>query len=298
MPLGAAPRATARSTSSSRSIAERVDDVLVMFLADRRAELEPLDPVGVLPLDEVIRLVRAGGKRLRPIFCYWGYRSAGAEDGDPIMRAAAALELLHTMALIHDDLMDGAATRRGVPASGLFLAGEAVRLDLPGEPEQTGRSLAILAGDLAAVLADRLLLDSGFDADALVRALGRYHEMRIQMALGQALDLGPAPTDPAAAGRVAAMKGGAYTVDGPLLIGAALASASLEVERSLAAYGRPLGEAFQLADDLRDDDAPTGISGDRVRSLAAQATAALDPTVLESGSVEILRSLANMVATS
>src|SRR3989442_13239862 len=116
------------------------------------------------------------------------------------------------MALIHDDLMDASTTRRGVPASGPFLAGESVRLDLPGEPAESGRSLAILAGDLAAVLADRLFLESGFDAQTFVRALGRYHEMRVRMGVGQSLGLTRASTESAVAARIAAINGGAYTV--------------------------------------------------------------------------------------
>ena len=87
----------------------RIDGTLGSFLAGVRAEMAARAPEALLPIDEVIRLVEVGGKRLRPVFCYWGYRAAGGVDGEPIERAAAALELLHTMALIHDDLMDRSA---------------------------------------------------------------------------------------------------------------------------------------------------------------------------------------------
>ena len=58
----------------------------------------------------------AGGKRLRPAFCYWGWRAAGGTDCPEIFTAAAALELLHASALVHDDVMDASDTRRGQPA--------------------------------------------------------------------------------------------------------------------------------------------------------------------------------------
>ena len=148
------------------------------------------------------------------------------------------MELLHTMALIHDDLMDATPERRGVPSSARHLADEARRRGAP-DPEGTVAALAILAGDLAAVLADRALLTAGFDADVLVVALDRYHRMRTDMALGQCLDVlgteGPGPPV------VAALKSGSYTVEGPLAIGAALAGAGAARVDALAAYARPLG---------------------------------------------------------
>lgn len=272
---------------------DRVDGALEAFLSACREEAVADDPRATLPLDEIRRLVAAGGKRLRPAFCYWGYRAAGGDDGEPIVRAAAALELLHTMALIHDDLMDGASVRRGVAASAPYLASEAARLRLPVAPEPFGRAAAILAGDLAAVLADRALLASGFAPDRLLAAQARYHRMRTEMAEGQFLDVAGLATDPASARRAATLKGGAYTVEGPLLIGAALAGASLEEEAALARFGAPLGEAFQLRDDLRDGDGAVSITPAEVNGLVARACSELDGEVpLAPDAVAVLRSMA------
>src|SRR3990170_2253391 len=96
------------------AVRSRVDAVLATELRARRAELEALDPSAGILVEELERLVGAGGKRLRPAFCYLGYRAAGGRDGEPVVRAAAALELLHTFALVHDDVMDEAVERRGV----------------------------------------------------------------------------------------------------------------------------------------------------------------------------------------
>ena len=268
----------------------RIDGALGSFLSGAREEMAALAPHALLPIDEVIRLVGVGGKRLRPVFCYWGFRAAGGVDGEPIERAAAALELLHTMALIHDDLMDRSPERRGVPSSAIQLTEQARRRGSP-DPEHAGASLALLAGDLAAVLADRLLLESGFPSDPLVAALDRYHRMRVDMALGQGMDVAGGDLERTTA---AALKGGSYTVAGPLQIGAALAGGDGSVTATLAEYGAPLGLAFQLLDDERDGDVT--LEPGRVQTLVSQARAGLEAGDLEPGAVRALSALADLVA--
>jgi geranylgeranyl diphosphate synthase type I len=289
----------ATDAESMLALRDRIDGVLHAFLDDVRAEIVHAEPDVAVLVDEIRRLVDAGGKRLRPAFCYWGYRAAGAEDGDAIVRASAALELLHTMALIHDDLMDGSSERRGVPSSAPRLASEAVRLGLQVDPATFGRSAAILAGDLAAVLADRLLLDAGLPPERLAAALGPYHRMRMQMAEGQYLDVsglaGSSP-DLDVARRAARLKGGAYTVAGPLLVGAALAGAGAQATAALQAFGDPLGEAFQLRDDLADGDAAHDATPGEVDALVERARDVLDPACLDPTSCAALDALARSVA--
>jgi geranylgeranyl diphosphate synthase type I len=257
----------------------RVDDVLRTFLAGRRQDLARIDPAAAPLADEIARLVQAGGRRVRPAFVYWGFRAAGGSDGAPILDAAAALELLHTMALIHDDLMDHAETRRGVPASHVVV----------------GVSEAILAGDLAAVFADQLLLRSGFAPVRLLAAQGRYHRMRVEMAAGQYLDLTGASSDPH---HVAALKGGSYTVTGPLLMGADLAGGGTPIVTRLGRYGEPLGRAFQLLDDLRDGEAAEGVTRGVAEALVEEAVAALDADVLGAEATGALTALARLVGTT
>jgi geranylgeranyl diphosphate synthase, type I len=247
--------------------------------------------------------VEAGGKRIRPVFCYWGFRAAGGEDegeaGEAIVGAAAALELLHTMALVHDDLIDGAKERRGVAATAVWFSERADELGARGEREGFGQAMSVLVGDLAAVFADRMLLESGFPPEALARALALYHPMREDMAIGQYLGLsrvGGAAARPEFARRVAALRGGGYTVEGPLLIGAALAGGSSDVRECLSRFGRPLGEAFQLRDDLEDGEAAADVTVGTVNGLVAEAKTALDPDLLTAGSIPALRRLADLVS--
>lgn len=272
----------------------RIDGVLIAFLARRRAEAVAVDPRAAEPLDEIVRLLEAGGKRIRPAFCFWGYRAAGGVAGDEIWRAAAALELLHTMALIHDDVMDLELVRRGAPS--LHVRGSHVAASRGhAAPERHGEAVAILVGDLAAVLADHLLLEAGFPPERLLPALERYHLMREVTGAGQYLDLVAADVD---ARLVAAAKGGAYTVEGPLLIGAALAGASPQAEAALRGYGRPLGEAFQLRDDLVDDDASHGLGQAEVAQLVARAHDALRTPALEPEGAAVLATLADLVGAA
>jgi geranylgeranyl pyrophosphate synthase len=116
--------------------------------------------------------------------------------------------------------------------------------------------------------------------------------MRLEMAAGQLLDITEANRDPR---RVAALKGGSYTVEGPLLVGASIAGAALQLKTRLQRYGEPLGLAFQLHDDLRDGDA-VGVSIADIRELVARAEGALDGNMLPTEASEALVSIAEMVA--
>jgi geranylgeranyl diphosphate synthase type I len=276
----------------------RVERTLRAFLDERRRAVAAADASAVPMIDEIRRLLDAGGKRIRPAFCYWGHRAAGGPDGEAIVRAAASLELLHTMAIVHDDLLDGAKERRGVPSTAVWFAEHADDVGLRGDPDDLGQRAALLVGDLAAVLAEGMLAGSGFAPAHVVDALAVSEAMRERMAVGEWLDVAglAARSDPDAARRAARLKGGSYTVEGPLLIGAALAAASPPARDALRAFGRPLGEAFQLRDDLDDGEAPAGIDADAVRALVARARPALDRRVLDAHACDVLDALAERIA--
>ena len=227
------------------AVRARVDAVLDAFFIEQRSLLGELGPEAAEPLDELVRVIAAGGKRLRPLFCYWGYRAAGRDDDEAIVKAAASLELLHTFAIIHDDVMDRSPRRRGQAATHLAMA--------RGGDAHLGLSSAILVGDLALALADVLLSSAGFPAEAFVRGFHWYNRMRTEVVTGQYLDVVASRSssiDEQTARRIASLKSGGYTVEKPLLIGAALGDAPEETLAVLSAYGMLLGEAFQLRDDV------------------------------------------------
>jgi geranylgeranyl diphosphate synthase type I len=288
---------------SPRDLRADVDAALLGFLAQKRAELATLHPAAARLAEEILRLVASGGKRLRPTLGYWGYRVAGGVPDDRIMRAAASLELFHTFALIHDDVMDGADERRGVPSVHAHLAADAADTAAAGSPDpdpvRAGVSGAILVGDLAAVWADELLLTSGFDPSLVTRALARAYAIRRDMAVGQFLDVSGEARSDQRSGRLAAnLKGGRYTVTGPLLMGADLASEGRidgDLLRALLAFGEPLGEAFQLRDDLQDGDATHGATAETVDRLVRSAQGALSDIRSDPVAVAALFELAGMV---
>ena len=252
------------ATSVLDDVSGPVDELLDGFLDERVAELTALDPALEPVGREIAGLVRAGGKRLRPAFVYWGHRATGAEHADATLRAAGAVELLHTFALIHDDVMDRSARRRGRPAVHESLARAHRAEGLAGDPAWFGVGGAILAGDIAFVWADQLLDSAGVPPDALERARRVFTELRVEVVAGQFLDLrlaarvGASEEDSL---RVALLKSGRYTVTRPLQLGAALGIRRPRLDEALTAYGDALGVAFQLRDDvlgLYGDPATTG----------------------------------------
>jgi len=266
-----------------------VDAALRAFLDDRRAELAALDRASVELVDEIRRLVDAGGKRIRPSLCIWSARAAGDGGGPATVRAACALELLHTFALVHDDVMDDAATRRGVETTHARFA---ARAPTERDAARHGVAVAILVGDLAAVLAEQLLRTSGAAPERLAVAASRFDRMRVEMAAGQYLDL--AARDRTPRNRLATLKTGSYTVEGPLLVGSALAGAGPAIEGPLRVFGRHLGEAFQLRDDLEDGDAPPSEAG-RLDELVDRAVAALEDAPLEPRAARALIAIAGSI---
>jgi geranylgeranyl diphosphate synthase, type I len=241
-----------------------VDRVLEQFLAEQRAELAAIGDSACALVDEVARVVGAGGRRLRPAFCYWGHMAAGAPHSEEILRAAASLELLHAFALLHDDVMDRAEVRRGEPTAFRRLAEERAASRARGDALHYGMSVAILAGDLSFALSDTLLQVSGFPPERVAVATRVLHDMRIRAVAGQFLDLsgagrplwGAESLGEEEVRRIARLKTASYSVEGPLLLGATLGGADGALLARLRAYGASIGEVLQLRDDL------TGLFGD------------------------------------
>jgi len=251
------------------------------FIARQRIILAGISE-DLVPCADAVADLLAGGKRLRPAFCYWGWRACGGPDGPPIMAAAAALELLHASALVHDDVMDGSDTRRGQPSVHKRFERAHSASQWLGEPTRFGTGAAILIGDLLLAWTDEMLRSSGLAADAVWRGLPVLDSMRTEVLAGQFLDLvaqcapgGRPPGTPregsgnsavTTALRVVTYKSAKYTVERPLQLGAALyagqpGNSDQAVREAFTGYGIPLGIAFQLRDDILGvfgDPAETG----------------------------------------
>jgi len=224
-------------------------------------DLEPcLDAIGDL---------LTGGKRLRPAFCYWGWRAAGGQDCPEILGTASALELLQASALVHDDVIDRSDTRRGRPAVHRRLASWHAGAARPGSADRFGAGAAILIGDLLLTWANEMYWSGGLAPQVLHRGAPIWATLQTELGAGQFLDLlsqVDGSTSVADAVRVITYKTAKYTTERPLQLGARLATAisqapeSAAVTSALARYGAPLGIAFQLRDDI------LGVFGDPART--------------------------------
>ncbi len=292
--------APASLTAVAARVNCRLDDVLTpeieLWAAVDRELRQPMTTLRSALLD--------GGKRLRPAFCYWAFVGAGGDpDATLVIDAGAALELLHAAALIHDDVIDGSRLRHGTDTVHVAYANRHRTAAWRGDSDRFGAGVAILLGDLALAYGGRLL------AGAPAPAVAVFDEVRVEVNIGQYLDIvgaahgaggagkvgvvrdaGPAGAAPAGAApggvgtagpvpgtlestadteavararRICRYKTAKYTVERPLHLGAALAAPDRagELAGPLSAFGLPLGEAFQLRDDLLDvfgDPALTG----------------------------------------
>jgi geranylgeranyl diphosphate synthase type I len=209
-----------------------------------------------------------GGKRLRPTFAYWGWRCvhpAGASGEAELIRAAAGLELLHACALVHDDVMDGSDTRRGQPAAHVRFGRMHHEQGWLGNGQSFGAAGAILLGDLMLSWSEELFTDAigCLPRDRARGATVEFDRMRTEVVAGQFLDMlaqARGAFDPDEALRVIEFKTSKYTVQRPLLLGAAAAGSTPELTAVLSDYGLLIGEAFQLRDDL------LGVFGDPSRT--------------------------------
>ncbi|WP_262388052.1 polyprenyl synthetase family protein [Streptomyces parvus] len=272
------PRPTSAGPDPDTNTARAVECALDRYLEQRLSEAEELDPQFARDVAERVQsFALRGGKRLRAQFAWWGWRAGGGDaTGTGVqstLRLGAALELIQTCALIHDDVMDGSSVRRGAPSLHVDFATDHLRSGLRGDHVAYGQASAILAGDLALAWADDLVAEIEAGAPTRQRILGLWRSMRAEMVAGQYLDMhaqADASSSEERALRIALLKTSLYTVERPLALGAALAGADGRTISALRSAGRSAGIAFQLRDDLLGvfgDPSATGKpSGEDIRS--------------------------------
>lgn len=257
--MSVTPKEIVTPAQARDALLSQVEERLRDLLATETARWSAMDPRTTVPVQAVTALVGAGGKRLRPAFCLSGFLSAG---GDPAREqvavdAAAALEVLHAFALLHDDVLDDSPLRRGEPTAHERHAAAHQSAGWAGEPRRFGEGVATLAGDLAHIYADRLVSALSSAARDI------WHELRTEIIIGQYLDIRVAAertADPELSRWIAICKSGRYTVYRPLALGAAIAG-RLDLAPAFTQYGTALGEAFQLRDDLIDAFGDSTVSG-------------------------------------
>ena len=258
--------------SETRVLLELVQSELDSFCASRRTEFEAISS-DLVPVVEFSKNLLNGGKRFRALFCYWAWASCldGAEQiqneqmrersAKAMVGICASLEMFHGAALVHDDLLDQSDTRRGAPSVHKRFEALHAQSGWVGSPERFGVAGSVLVGDLmlgwSSEIFGNALLNSPFKS-AEEGARAEFSKMRVEVMAGQYLDVleeNAASTRPieeavGRANRVMLYKTAKYSIEAPLLIGAAFAGASATTLRGLSAFGIPLGMAFQLRDDV------------------------------------------------
>ncbi len=252
--------ATTASTPNALAVVlEPVDARLRAVVDAERERWSMIDLDLAAPFEALAELVLTGGKRLRPAFFHWAHVGAGGEPFAPAaVDAAAGIEMLHAFALAHDDIMDASAWRRGHPTVHVRFAELHRGREWQGDPDRFGEAVAILVGDLAHVCADRLMTEES----PVVAAI--WDELRLEVNVGQYLDVlagARGEADEATSRRILEYKTGRYSVERPLHLGAALAGRHDALADDLTRYGRPVGVAFQLRDDILGAFGDSSVTG-------------------------------------
>lgn len=251
------PEASTQSLEQLSSLREEVEAQLKDFLTAQSDYFTSIAPELRPAAMSLSAFINNGGKRFRPLFAAVGAMGAGSKLNSSEMRAFASLELLQACALIHDDLMDASDTRRGEPAIHKLFESVHVAESYQGKATQFGLSAAVLIGDLALIWSDQMLNSSGIKNESLFAALSVHDEMRVELIAGQYLDVfeqARGTQSVAQALNIARYKSAKYTIERPLHLGAAIAipdaAKRAEIASIYSEFGLPLGEAFQLRDDL------------------------------------------------
>ncbi|MGD7003215.1 polyprenyl synthetase family protein [Corynebacterium halotolerans] len=245
-------------TLSIDQIPDAAREMLAAYFTSRQPEIDRIGSPVASAVTHLQDFVLGGGKRVRPLYAWAGFVGAGGlengtEDPSVVLRAVSSLELIQACALIHDDIIDSSDTRRGNPTVHRAVEKRHSDRAWTGSAAHFGESVAILAGDLALIWAEDMLQDAGLSAAALGRAREPWRAMRTEVIGGQLLDISleaAADEQVQLAEAVNRFKTAAYTIERPLHLGAAIAGADPELIEAFRGYGRDIGVAFQLRDDL------------------------------------------------
>ncbi|MFJ4208258.1 polyprenyl synthetase family protein [Paenarthrobacter sp. NPDC089675] len=244
--------------SEQSSFISGVSRRLESFLSDQRVIMDTVSP-DVAPLLGSISSLVTGGKRLRALMCYWGWRGVGGNaDDSGILTAGCALELFQAAALIHDDIIDRSDTRRGGPSVHKRFSQLHQANGWALDNERFGHAAAILTGDLCLSFSEESFTEIGPPAASGTEARRIFNLMRAEVMAGQYLDIleevaGPVRDRMGSVERAKAIiryKSAKYSMEHPLALGGALAGASTDLLRLYSAFSLPLGEAFQMRDDV------------------------------------------------
>lgn len=226
---------------------ERYFDILI-------AETKEKDILIAEALVHVKKIALSGGKRIRGALLVQTYLGVGGKEKKKILKAAAAIELVHLSLLVHDDIIDRGDLRHGQLTLHEMFAKKYQKKYTKDEARHLGESMAIIVGQSLLVLANRIILETGFAANELSRALLKLQDVVATTIVGQSQDIAIEYNKKSSQKAVFAMyenKTARYTFEGPMFVGAMLAGCG--DKKSLSSFTRfalPIGISFQIQDDI------------------------------------------------
>ncbi len=232
---------------------KQVEQCLAAFFDEKISKCEKISPLACELMCSLKEFSLRGGKRIRPILAIFGYKAVSPADNPAILQAALAVELMESFLLVHDDILDQDDFRRGYYSMHKVYELKAKKLYPAGDPKQFGISMAIMAGDILSILGSEAITRSNFPEALKIKAIDKFNRVIINTAFGEVMDV-VAELKPEVSEfdilKVNELKTAIYTIEGPLHIGAILAGASQRQLDTLTRYAIPLGQAYQVHDDI------------------------------------------------
>ncbi len=231
----------------------KVEKEIKIFFIKKIQESKKVDKdLGILT-EELSRFVLRGGKRIRALLFILSFKSFSKKLSRDAYKFGAALEIAHSAALIHDDLVDQDDLRRGKPTIHRYFSKKFKKRLPAAKARRMGENMAILGGDLVATFATELALATSFPAEEKIKALEYFYWRGFDMGLGEMLDIHFSGRENISKDRIINinyLKTTTYTTEGPLIIGGILSGVPARKMSDLKKFGRLLGESFQIKDDI------------------------------------------------
>lgn len=233
---------------------ERFDKELKGYFQKKIVQAQKNDPLAAEAVKLIADFALASGKRIRPAIVYYAYLASGGSNKEDILGVSMSMELTHTFLLIHDDIIDRDQKRHGVPTLHERYKKIGRRLAPKKDAVHFGNSMAMLAGDMSAAMANEIIFNSPFSPEVIVKALDKLQQIVYTIVPGEMLDIVLEMRSHASEEEVLKMyegKTSSYSFEGPLHLGTVLAGIfEGKIFSDYSAYASPLGKAFQIRDDI------------------------------------------------
>ncbi|MCX5726494.1 MAG: polyprenyl synthetase family protein [Candidatus Saganbacteria bacterium] len=234
--------------------ANKVNKKLDLYFKNQIREASSKFPVAYFINNIIKEFIMRGGKRIRPFLMYSGYKCVGGKDDEKILNTSLCLELLQSFLLIHDDIVDKSDVRRGGPTVHKMIEKKYTNKLSPKEAKELGDFFAIYVGTHCFIDSYKILADAKFPDRNIKMAISGLCDVLRNALYGQVMDVLTGAkvfrVTEKEVNIIQELKTGKYTIEAPLHLGAILGNGSKRDLDTLGRYAKPLGQAFQIKDDI------------------------------------------------